>query len=713
MKKLLATSAIALALATTGGGDAKAQAIDYGSLKELFGQPVTTSANGSPQKESEVPLNMEIITQEDIKRSGARTIPEALRFLPGVSVRRQNFNQYEVGIRGYNQANSERILVLVNGRQVYLDYFGLVDWGGIPVEMAEIQQIELVKGPNTALFGFNAVSGVINIITYNPLYEDVGELQVRAGTNSLTEASVVKTFKFGDKVATKLSAGGYEAEEMDDWETEYPAINDEPERRSVSMDTWWQVTDNIQAQFEATMSRNVRNEIIVSSRSQSSNEYDSSSVRGRVIADTDYGLIEADVYHNEIRTHFDLLLDQTTGAIQPFEIDNRITVAKLNNTFKWGTDHTFRVGGEFRDSTSILDTADQSLSNGSDQLGRTWSVSGLWDWAINDKWNSSTAVRFDGFELNNDGAVSGVVDSPLGTVFDEDDLDGQRRNEVSYNLGLVYEANDRDTYRLTHSRGADLPSYIEFSVPFIAGGPDGIIGLDPLSLPNLLDNVLTVGDPDVNTSIVNNVELGYTRQIDRIDGQLSTAVFYQHSDDMQAFNADIYGYGVITNAGQVNQIGNIGDSEAWGVEIGLDGTYRKNLDWAVNYSYISIDDDFRNFGNDPRDTTVFNSSFNYEDSVANHRINAHLGYTWEDWRFDVMGQYINSSTFLTERPGSGNAGFEETDVNDQFIANANIAYDVADNLTWSVSGTSITGPTQQFPDNDVATTVFTTLGIKF
>ena len=88
-------------------------------------------------------------------------------------MRRYGFAAADVGIRGYNETSNPRLLVLLNGQQVYLDDIGRTQWYTLPVELDEIRQIEIVKGPNTALFGFNAASGVINIITYDPMRESV------------------------------------------------------------------------------------------------------------------------------------------------------------------------------------------------------------------------------------------------------------------------------------------------------------------------------------------------------------------------------------------------------------------------------------------------------------------------------------------------------------------------------------------------------------
>jgi iron complex outermembrane receptor protein len=203
LKNLVTTAAIALVASSVN-----AQTIDYGAFEELFGEPVTTSATGSPQRMSEVPLNMEIITQKDIKRTGAKTIPDVLRGYSGISVTQFTETDSEVGFRGYNVGYNDRVLVLVNGRQVFMDYYGLVAWETIPVELAEIRQIEVVKGPNTALFGFNAVSGVINILTYNPMYDDINSIEITGGTHKYRQGSAVKTIQ-GDKYGIRVSVGSY------------------------------------------------------------------------------------------------------------------------------------------------------------------------------------------------------------------------------------------------------------------------------------------------------------------------------------------------------------------------------------------------------------------------------------------------------------------------------------------------------------------------
>ena len=191
-----------------------AQNIDYGALEQLFKEPVTTSATGSPQRASDVPTNMQIISTDDIRRSGADNIPDILRFVAGIDVRSYTFDGADVAVRGYNQQFSGRLLVLINGRPVYSDIYGYTLWDSLPVQLAEIRQIEVVKGPNSALFGFNAVGGVINIVTVDPLLDSRDDLTIEGGTQGVHAVSAVATAHAGSSAGLRLSGNASEAHEL-------------------------------------------------------------------------------------------------------------------------------------------------------------------------------------------------------------------------------------------------------------------------------------------------------------------------------------------------------------------------------------------------------------------------------------------------------------------------------------------------------------------
>jgi iron complex outermembrane receptor protein len=123
-----------------------------------------------------------VISADDIRRSGASNIPEALRLAPGVQVSIIGNNKWAVSIRRFADRFSNKLLVLVDGRSVYAPIFSGVLWEGLDVPLENIARIEVVRGPGASIWGANAVNGVINIITRSP-FETLGDqVTVAAGS---------------------------------------------------------------------------------------------------------------------------------------------------------------------------------------------------------------------------------------------------------------------------------------------------------------------------------------------------------------------------------------------------------------------------------------------------------------------------------------------------------------------------------------------------
>ncbi|MCH2037728.1 MAG: TonB-dependent receptor [Rickettsiales bacterium] len=704
MNKRLVFSAVTLCLLCSYS-KVYANNLNYNKFKELFKEPVTTSANGSPQRSRDITLNMEILTREDISRLGVRTIPELFRFIPGMDVRQLAYSQSEVGIRGYNQPYSERILVLVNGRQVYTDYYGHVIWDNIPVEMGEIEQVEVVKGPNTALFGFNATSGVINIVTTNPLHSDYKEVTVRAGSHALREVSTVVNQKINDRMAVKISSGGYTVgNDFSDVDQRLGSDALTPERRSIAMDWWMKLSDDVQAHVELTKNQFHRNEFSNTNISTSSNQ-DAGSARFRLLADSDYGMIEADVYHNTTSGDYLQLGQQITGLGSSFTInaDNHITVAKLSNTFEYDTSHIFRLGAEYRQASNRISIPVVALDV-DDLSYEIWSGSGLWDWSVSDSLRTSVALRYDYFELEPDSEfVSPFVDLIYDGLGDEPPFTNsdyfQERKEWSYNIGAVYQVDAFNTIRASTARGTDLPSFLEFGVQIPV--PD--FDVNPLN--PLFDAQVVLGNPYTDTSTVTNYELGYERKMRDKDVLLRSAVFFQTSENMQSIQANIReDTGISEIIG-----GNIGDSHMYGLELGLSGSLRQHWLWQANYVYLNINDDFADREN--VDFPVIPST-RYQDSVVNHVFNAGLGYHTEGFHSNLFLQYRSSFDNVEVAIGQ-TGGASLRNVDDQFIVNSNMLFNINDIVDWQVSARNILGQTEEDVGFDSEAIVWSGLSLKF
>jgi len=135
------------------------------SLEDLANLTVT-SVSKREEPLSQAPASVFVITAEDIRRSGATSLPEALRLAPNLEVARINAGQYAITARGGNSAeSSNKLLVLINGRSVYEPIGSGVLWQQVDVAVSSIVRIEVISGPGGTLWGANAVNGVINVIT--------------------------------------------------------------------------------------------------------------------------------------------------------------------------------------------------------------------------------------------------------------------------------------------------------------------------------------------------------------------------------------------------------------------------------------------------------------------------------------------------------------------------------------------------------------------
>src|SRR5438128_1498729 len=150
------------------------------SLEELMKVEVTT-ASKTPQTLMRTAAAAFVITQDDIRRSGATNIPEMLRMVPGIDVARVNASTYAISARGFNGVYATKLLVLIDGRSVYTPLFSGVQWDLQDTMLEDIERIEIIRGPGGTLWGANAFSGVINIITKSAADTQGGLAVARAG----------------------------------------------------------------------------------------------------------------------------------------------------------------------------------------------------------------------------------------------------------------------------------------------------------------------------------------------------------------------------------------------------------------------------------------------------------------------------------------------------------------------------------------------------
>lgn len=164
---------------------------------------------------SKAPANVYVITDEDIRHSGASDLPTVLRRIPGLEVMQMTGAEFNVSVRGDNQLLANKLLILVDGRSIYIDAQGFLFWKSIPVTLPEIKRIEFLKGPAAAVYGFNAFDGVVNIITKSP--EEIGGsiLQIGGGEFGTINTAAIYGKRQG-KFGYRVSAGYDHANQWED-----------------------------------------------------------------------------------------------------------------------------------------------------------------------------------------------------------------------------------------------------------------------------------------------------------------------------------------------------------------------------------------------------------------------------------------------------------------------------------------------------------------
>lgn len=620
----------AVAASALLAGGAAAQNIDYDAFELFAGEPATASATGSPLRASDAPANVEIVTQETIRQSGARDIPTLLRRVPGLQVWSTSAGSSEVAIRGLNQGYSRRILVMLDGRTVFNDAYANIAWSTIPVELQEIRQIEIVRGPNVALFGFNAVAGVINIITYDALRDTTIAASLRGGEDDYVQASAVLSKTFGDRFGLRVSAGATSEDAFRNTTANNLAIGREDgESWRTSLSAALRANDCLTLHADLSASGATASEFLVTGTQQSSTyarhmasvgfdyELQSVSVSGRV----NYAAVDQEVGDAGRSNDLDLDLNLETDAWN----------AQLNAFWKPAPNHILRGGAEFRRVTSGQQPVDLG-----DVAYNIFSASALWNWAATDRLSFNLSGRVDQLSLDFDGDQS--------TLLNPADF-SRTITEGSANAAVVWRATDKDTFRVVFGRGALLPSLLEFGA-FVA----------PVEFdfgPQVIAGDLLIGDPNAEVARTHEIQGIYDRTFSRINAKLSLAVFQRWDDiflsPLEGFVAGASGIIDVGEGGpndplpgmsaQGSAIPNAGDFETLGFEARLSGRAKWNLRYDINYAFLDVTRDLTEIG---EEIDAFNSpSLGPAQATPNHTLNLILGYDRDRFSAEVSANWVD------------------------------------------------------------------------
>ena len=218
-----------------GGGEPDADLLGDVPEAELleakggdFYEDVVVSASRTASSPSDAPVATTIISAEEIRLSGATNLPDVLRRVPGMSILTMGSANANLAMRGFNQRISNKLLVLIDGRSAYFDFLGGTFFRTMSIDLADIERIEVIRGPGSTLYGANAFGGVINIITKAPGAEPGGQVRIVGGNGETLQGNV----RFSGRKGVVGWRGSLGYEQTDRFSLEYSG-----DRRDVVLTT--------------------------------------------------------------------------------------------------------------------------------------------------------------------------------------------------------------------------------------------------------------------------------------------------------------------------------------------------------------------------------------------------------------------------------------------------------------------------------------------
>ena len=587
------------------------------SIEDLVNLEVTTVSRRS-QKLTEVASAIYVITQDDIRRSGATSIPDALRMAPGVQVERVATDKWAISVRGFNGLYSNKLQVLMDGRSVYNPLFAGVIWENQDTLIEDIERIEVIRGPAATMWGANAVNGVINIITKRAA--DTQGIFFRAGGGSFERGFLSARYggKINEETPFRVYAKGFTRDNT----------------TSLS-------GENIHNQWH-------------SGRGGFRLEH----TRG-----IDQFILQGDVFYNSVGdTLNQSILNQSTGSMNGL----RGNQSGGNIRFRWDRVYSDQSSIRFqtyydRTRYSLLpignsdaESFDVDFQHRFQMLKRhnvTWGANYR---LYHNKVSDTELVKFSPREKTNHQVSVFVRDDitiipdrllfTIGSRVDHNDFTGW---EVQPSARLMWTPNTENSIWASISRAVRIPARGEHDVTATVGQIQNIPGFPALPIPIL---ATLEGSENFGSEKLIAYELGYRYQISK-----------QASIDLAGFVNDYsqlrdLGFGALsTSTGLPGQLllpvmaNNDASALTYGIEVSVD--WKPSRQWRIqsSYSYLNMDIS-SNEGLKQLDPTTAGAS----EISPQHRLSVRSNYDFSEklqlnlWlRYTSKIAFYNISDFVT------------------------------------------------------------------
>jgi iron complex outermembrane receptor protein len=635
------------------------------NLEQLMSIQVT-SVMKTPTRLSDTPGAIFVLSNEDIRRTGATSIPEALRMVPGMNVSRIDANKWAITARGFNGEFANKLLVLVDGRSVYTPLFSGVWWDQQDVMMEDIERIEVIRGPGASLWGANAVNGVINIITKNAQNTQGGLLSAHGGNaragaglrygSKVGEDSYLKVYGM-DTVHRSTTLVDSNAEAGD-----FTRLN----KGGFRFDSEVSGNDKLTLQGDAhdgvsggapqtvpTLTANLVPQLAppYSEEMPTAQEFQGYNLLGRWerrISDSSSTALQL-YWNNEKRN---LVFTGTKNQVDTLDIDfqHNLKLSERQNIV-WGAGYRNNRGKSSNGKVLVFTNTDIS--------------------------DDITSL----FAQDDITLVPSLWKLTLGTRIERNPSNDLA---VQPNIRLLWTPNDQQSIWASVSRAMRTPDWVEQSVSY------SIATIPPTPAPTPAVMLGVTGSPTFTSEKLTAYELGW-RGVVKPNLTADLALYYYDYKDAQSlapnppdFNNIGSGYVV-----QTMSFSNYGKVRSYGSEVSLDWKATEN--WNLRASYSYFDSDFSLVSSAPAGTLVaYDQAYPGNQAIlwSQHKLSPKLN-------LDLSLRY--------------NSGMHVTPVVSAYTAfDARLAWSVQRDIEASLVGRNLLGPEHAEYGSDftsVATTI--------
>jgi iron complex outermembrane receptor protein len=538
------------------------------NLEDLTKTEVS-SVSRRNQSLSNVPAAAFVVTSEDIRRSGALALPDVLRMVPGLQVAQVDSGRYAVTSRGFNGRFANKLQVLIDGRSVYHPFFSGTIWEYDPIPLEDIERIEVIRGAGAAMWGVNAVNGVINIISRHSGTQRGGMVAATVGTNGQGQLYTRAGGLIDPDSSWKLSAQGRTAQPS------RQQANDQYSEDSLA---------NGIVDFRFDRALGAGRDIGIWANAGSSTVGDLYPITPNVLNPSTlisvpvtqkismqtlgarYRWLTGQGIESSIQTSFSGSTIDLKGALEvnttQFDIDYQGRYTFAEHDLLWGASH--------RTAT------DEIWAKYVIEIGKPEFTQRTTGFFIHDNWT----------------LIQDTLQFGLGARWDQTNLGG---NTFSPNATLMWTPTRRDTLWVKYAKAPRMPARAEFDVTMYTG----YVPPPYPSLPPSPGNLATAfkarpGAQPLFQETMEGFELGYRTQLTQQFGVDATVYRYRYSDIVSSTLGSaaltmLYGMPVvIQNLDRCN----CGNGWLSGAELNVDWmlspSWRMQLSYA--YTHVAMDD---------------------------------------------------------------------------------------------------------------------------